>query len=749
MISKEQYELIDAQPSFEMKVYLAALEYAKSGIFVVPLVPGSKRLPEKKRGINYGSASKNKAVIESWFHPDNGKYRGWNIGIACGKKNGVFALDVDCHDGADGQLQLTKLEKKNEPIGNAPIQETPSGGRHYLFKWQPNALTSSGKISKNIDTRGGTETACKGHIVAWPSVINDKQYKWTSFEEPPDIPPWVMEKLGSSWNPQATTNRGNEGVSDDDEEKIVPPNQIQAMLEFIDADQLSYDDWLKVGQAIHSQYPDESGLDLWDSWSQTGSRYQKNECSVRWNGFDSSGSVRIGTLFYYAKQAGWHAGPGDIKTNPLDEIVERINQEFALVVVGGKVKVLWEKPGRDKWYDPYDIVSKEDFKTIFENKKHKIRTDNGKTIVKNEAQIWLSHPNRREYPNGIGLFPGKVADGWYNMWAGFSVSPVEKDISLYTDHLLNVVCSGNKEHADWVLDFMADAVQDPSNPKGCAIILRGPEGAGKGSLVEPFGQLFGCHYTHIIDPNHLTGRFTGHLDKCIVLFADEVLWGGNRQAAGKLKGLVTEKTIVTERKGIDAVTMRNMVHLFIASNEDWVIPAGPESRRWFVLEVNDSKVGDHEYFGRLKDWLDDNKEAVLHFLLNRKYDPSNLRRAPETKALKNQRNMNSQNDTISLWWTNCVIDEIIDLPDYDEGSGAGSEWPSAVSRTELYSAYEEWCLNRHLRLNSKPVFYSKMSEFGLHTARPRGNARQRIFKIPDIDECKSKLKLVGGVEFDD
>ena len=189
--------------------------------------------------------------------------------------------------------------------------------------------------------------------------------------------------------------------------------------------------------------------------------------------------------------------------------------------------------------------------------------------------------------------------------------------------------------------FAADCVQDPGNLKGTAIVMRGKEGTGKGTFANTLGKLFGPHFVHLIDSSHLMGNFNAHLIEAIVVFADEITWGGNVKNQGKLKGLVTEPQLTGERKGIDAVQYRNLAHVIIASNSDWVIPAGPESRRWFVIDVDDSRANDQTYFSAIHKQLDNcGYEAFLHFLQNRKIT-SNLRHAPETSALADQRRLSA------------------------------------------------------------------------------------------------------------
>ena len=87
----------------------------------------------------------------------------------------------------------------------------------------------------------------------------------------------------------------------------------------------------------------------------------------------------------------------------------------------------------------------------------------------------------------------------------------------------------------------------------------------------------------ISNAKHLTGNFNGHLRDTVLLFADEAFFAGDRAHVGVLKALITEPTLTIEAKYANAVQMPNFVHLMMASNEEWVIPAGPEARRFFGL----------------------------------------------------------------------------------------------------------------------------------------------------------------------
>jgi hypothetical protein len=62
--------------------------------------------------------------------------------------------------------------------------------------------------------------------------------------------------------------------------------------------------------------------------------------------------------------------------------------------------------------------------------------------------------------------------------------------------------------------------------------------------------------------------------------------------------------------------VKNFIRLIVASNNDWVVPAGLEERRFFVLDISDKYMQNHEYFKKLFDQMDNGgREAMLHDLL--------------------------------------------------------------------------------------------------------------------------------------
>lgn len=78
--------------------------------------------------------------------------------------------------------------------------------------------------------------------------------------------------------------------------------RIREALALIDPSTLHYDDWLRVGMAVHAETAG-AGFDLWDAWSSTSSKYTSREYGEdRWRSFgrNDGAAVTGGTLLKMA-----------------------------------------------------------------------------------------------------------------------------------------------------------------------------------------------------------------------------------------------------------------------------------------------------------------------------------------------------------------------------------------------------------------------------------------------------------------
>jgi Mesyanzhinovviridae DNA primase len=329
---------------------------------------------------------------------------------------------------------------------------------------------------------------------------------------------------------------------------------------------------------------------------------------------------------------------------------------------------------------------------------------------------WLQHEARRQY-DGISFSPGREVPGSYNLWRGFAVDPKPGDCSMFLDHVLQNVCSGDRGHYDYLIGWMARAVQVPDSPGYSAVVLKGKPGTGKSFFAKAFGSLWGRHFMQVTDSKHLVGSFNAHLRDCVVLFGDEAFWAGDKKHEGILKTLITEETLTIEQKGVDAESAPNYVHLIMASNEDWVVPAGVGDRRFFVLEVAEGRMRDDAWFAAAQAQLDaGGREALLHLLQSADLRGFNVRDVPRTAALGEQKDFSMRLEY--EWWQNKLDDGQL-LPTH-EG------WERMVLKTALYDDVAQYAS----RLGSRNlVTRTRLTQF-LRKVCPAGWPFQQRLKSP-------------------
>lgn len=88
------------------------------------------------------------------------------------------------------------------------------------------------------------------------------------------------------------------------------PEKIREALAFIPAS-IPRDEWARVGMAIKSEYPDSTGFELFDAWSQSDPNgYNPTDVRDTWKSVNASGGIGIGTVFHLAKANGYTPTPG-------------------------------------------------------------------------------------------------------------------------------------------------------------------------------------------------------------------------------------------------------------------------------------------------------------------------------------------------------------------------------------------------------------------------------------------------------
>lgn len=186
-----------------------ALRYRSLGVAVFALAPNDKRplIPKSEGGRGCHDATLDIETIEGWWK----RCPKANVGIATGPISGIWVLDIDPFTSEMAADWIKAMEERHGPLPPTPEAKTLKGGRHLVFKWNPDypvgnrcePRDSEGQKIRGLDARGDG-----GYIVAPPSHVRQMKdgklwegdYQWLAGKKlsdipPPDAPQWLLDVI--------------------------------------------------------------------------------------------------------------------------------------------------------------------------------------------------------------------------------------------------------------------------------------------------------------------------------------------------------------------------------------------------------------------------------------------------------------------------------------------------------------------------------------------------------------------------
>jgi hypothetical protein len=212
-----------------------------------------------------------------------------------------------------------------------------------------------------------------------------------------------------------------------------------------------------------------------------------------------------------------------------------------------------------------------------------------------------------------------------------------------------------------------------------------------------------------------------------------------------------------------------MLHIMMASNEEWVVPASADERRWFVMDVSDSRIGDRAYFKAIADQMADGGglAAMIHELLNRDISRFEVRDVPQTDALAEQKALSL--DSLDEWWRDVlnrghVWESRFGVPQF-------MTWRPFVTTQLMMKSYLQWC-TRHRKNypESEALLGKRMTKTYGECKRPNGfqiigeveaggapedqdmlvmwQERARGYNVGVLSEARERFLKVRGLDFE-
>jgi hypothetical protein len=568
-----------------------AIAYGEAGFAIFPLRPRDKKPLISQKKGGRGYRDATCDLVQ--IQQWWTKYPDANIGFVPGK-SGLVVIDIDGPDGEKSwaTLGLAAVDTLTVVTGRT------TGGRHLYFEHGGGTLSNS-PLGNKLDVR-----ADSGYVVLPPSAHpSGKIYRWVDPKRRIAVLPPVLAHLLSE-----KTGEGNRN------------NRL-----------LSY-----LGSLRRAGADKEELLEAATRFNQENLEPPLDQREVN--------SVVKSVLKY-----------PPVTDSVIERVVSDLNEEFAVVKIGDKVRVL------ELQSSELVLLRRDEFRFYLSNRY----VTSGETRIP-VVDVWLKSPARRQFSRVV-FEPGRTdtGDAW-NLWRGWGVEPRPGDCSLFLNHIRDNICASNEDLSRWVIAWFADLFQKPTSKPGTALVLAGKQGTGKTIVGKIIGRLLGSCYKMVASAHEITGQFNAHLYDCLLLQGEEAFWAGDKAAESVLKHLITSDVHRIERKGIDSIQVRNYVRLLVTSNSDWIVPAGLEDRRFCVIEVADGRMQDKHYFSEMISQMESGGyEALLHHLLNLDYGDVDVGVTPATGALFYQKVQTL--GPHAAWWLDILVNGY--LPGDKEGTG--------------------------------------------------------------------------------
>jgi len=241
------------------------------------------------------------------------------------------------------------------------------------------------------------------------------------------------------------------------------------------------------------------------------------------------------------------------------------------------------------------------------------------------------------------------------------------------------------EDAEWISKWMAHCIQRPWEKKNHALVLGGPSGAGKDTILAPLILGVGGQNWQEATPTALLGRFNSFLQSVVLRISEVHNLGENmtrRKLYEHLKPILAAPpaTLQIDTKGVEVRSILNVVGVVMTTNyrhEGFYLPE--EDRRHYMAwtDVTERQVRQDkgpDYYARLHQWMDgDGAGHVVAFL--RSIDLKGWdAKAPPPKT---------------RWWHSVVGVSTQDVNDEAlEDAIAAMGSPSVFSKDQLMAAAE-------------------------------------------------------------
>lgn len=398
-----------------------------------------------------------------------------------------------------------------------------------------------------------------------------------------------------------------------------------------------------------------------------------------------------------------------------------------------QVKRLAAKKGGALKLDPIErYVYIDGTKDVWDReKKRRIAEGAVKMAMGEEYKWWLNSQDRRVVDvDHIVFDPTMTKDPnlYINTFEGLPLAPVRDDAACENLRwLISFLCNHDEEALGWLTKWLAYPLQNMGAKMDTAVLMHSiMEGSGKSLLfADIFGQLYG-QYAATVGQTQLEGSFNAWQSRKLWAVFEEVVSRDQRyNQVGKIKHMITGKTVRMESKFINGWEEANHMNAVFLSNEIMPWPISEDDRRMLVMwPMQTLPVDRQKAIGR--ELSSGGVAALYGWLLAVDLGDFNQRtRPPKTEARQRlvALSRTAWQTFLHLWQTG------------ELGRGL---WGCCLA-TDLYALFIEWCSRNKEHAMSQTKFSLMLSATVDKTRSipwTEGNSRRfAAFFFPDDPEA--------------
>ena len=369
---------------------------------------------------------------------------------------------------------------------------------------------------------------------------------------------------------------------------------------------------------------------------------------------------------------------------------------------------------QDNDEEPGEKTTKKTTKTKKVVKKVKDETD--KFNVLNNAVEWiimkgiLPSYNKRDFiPYGANEKPIVIRDV-FNIFNGFRIAnhqpkdQIKIEDTLFFKHVKEQLCAGREIEFEYVMNWFAHMIQKPRELACVGLIFISDQGNGKDILASLIEKIIGeNHYLSVENVDSFFTNFNSRQEGRLLIKLNELAEGGAlSKNHNRYKGEMTKLDIWIEPKCIDAYKVNHYARYLHFSQHRNSITVERSDRRFFIVDCKNDYVNKQDYFGLIRDELNNSDIVYAWYLYfkNRDISKAKIQACPQTN-IKNSLKA-SQMPSSLRYLINLVNNELDN--EYNGDGEAPLKTDFKYSGVDLYDSYKAWCESERESIVRKSVF---------------------------------------------